>query len=295
MKKKKFIQKVPWQSSVWNVQQHVLYVSVIISWAHCHYSSSQNWRSACVSLEVQTIPPATDTSLEANLARIKLFRNEVYGHMSTSECKTGKMTWTHTVNISVSHVSLNTAHSLGNRFFSSHSIARNGGVSWWMLTIPWHMTSNAPLPSNHWRHISATRGTKKLQMPGVSLFDWCIILSSLLIWPSDSIPQWYWTLQNAQRFVLFVIKTQYWKISSVRNRLFDHKSLLFSLSMQPQTAFAILSYGKRNFAEAEGRKTEIGERCTRRRRGGGRGKKFHTGPERRNLAKETENRIRLHK
>ena len=62
----------------------------------------------------------------------------------------------------------------------------------------------------------------------------------------------------------------------------------FSLSKQPLTAFAILSYGKRDFAEAEGRKTEIGERCTRRRRGGGRGKKFYLGPERRNLAKETE-------
>ena len=31
-----------------------------------------------------TIPPATDTSLEANLARIKLFRNELYGHVSTT-------------------------------------------------------------------------------------------------------------------------------------------------------------------------------------------------------------------
>ena len=49
--------------------------------------------------------------------------------------------------------------------------------------------------------------------------------------------------------------------------------LPFSLSIQPLTAFAILSYGKRDFAEAEGRKTEIGERCTRRRRGGGWGKK----------------------
>ena len=63
----------------------------------------------------------------------------------------------------------------------------------------------------------------------------------------------------------------------------------FSLSIQPLTAFAILSYGKRDFAEAEGRKTEIEERCMRRRRGGGRGKKFNAGPEGRNLAKETEN------
>ena len=63
----------------------------------------------------------------------------------------------------------------------------------------------------------------------------------------------------------------------------------FSLSIQPLTAFAILSYGKRDFAEAEGRKTEIEERCMRRRRGGGRGKKFNAGSEGRNLAKETEN------
>ena len=49
-------------------------------------------------------------------------------------------------------------------------------------------------------------------------------------------------------------------------------SVPFSLSKQPLTAFAILRYGKRDFAEAEGRKTEIGERYTRRRRGGGRGK-----------------------
>ena len=63
----------------------------------------------------------------------------------------------------------------------------------------------------------------------------------------------------------------------------------FSLSIQPLTAFAILSYGKRDFAEAEGRKTEIEERCMRRRRGGGRGKKLNAGPEGRNLAKEPEN------
>ena len=30
------------------------------------------------------MPPASDTSLEANLARIKLFRNELYGHVSTT-------------------------------------------------------------------------------------------------------------------------------------------------------------------------------------------------------------------
>ena len=70
-------------------------------------------------------------------------------------------------------------------------------------------------------------------------------------------------------------------------------SLPFSLSIQPLTAFAILSYGKRDFAKAEGRKTEIRERCKRRRRGGGRGKKFHTGPERRSLAKWTENQRRF--
>ena len=63
----------------------------------------------------------------------------------------------------------------------------------------------------------------------------------------------------------------------------------FSLSIQPLTAFAKLSYEKRHSAEAEGRKTEIEERCMRRRRGGGRGKKFNAGPEGHNLAKETEN------
>ena len=68
----------------------------------------------------------------------------------------------------------------------------------------------------------------------------------------------------------------------------------FSLSIQPLTAFAKLSYRKRDFAEAEGRKTEIEERCVRRRRGGGRGQKFNAGPEGRNLAKETENQG-LHK
>ena len=36
-------------------------------------------------------------------------------------------------------------------------------------------------------------------------------------------------------------------------------SVPFSLSKQPLTAFAILSYGKRDFAEAEGRKTEKGK------------------------------------
>ena len=81
----------------------------------------------------------------------------------------------------------------------------------------------------------------------------------------------------------FLVLHKFWEIGTAF-------SLPFSLSIQPLTAFAILSYGKRDFAEAEGRKTEIGERCTPRRRGGGRGKKIHTGPERRNLAKETENR-----
>ena len=62
----------------------------------------------------------------------------------------------------------------------------------------------------------------------------------------------------------------------------------FPLSIQPLTAFAKLSYGRRDFTEAEGLQTEIGERCRRRRRGGGRGKKFHTGPEGRNLAKDQD-------
>lgn len=30
-------------------------------------------------------PPLSDTSLEANLARVKFFRNELYGHVSTTE------------------------------------------------------------------------------------------------------------------------------------------------------------------------------------------------------------------
>ena len=52
-----------------------------------------------------------------------------------------------------------------------------------------------------------------------------------------------------------------------------------------------------SFAEAEGRKTEIGERCTRRRRGGGRGKKFHTGPESNGVTwrKRPKTREGLHK
>ena len=54
----------------------------------------------------------------------------------------------------------------------------------------------------------------------------------------------------------------------------EEDRLPFSLSMQPLAAFAILSYGKRDFAE--GRKTEIWEKCTRRRRGGGRGQKKFT-------------------
>ena len=41
------------------------------------------------------------------------------------------------------------------------------------------------------------------------------------------------------------------------------------------TAFAKLSYGKRDFAKAEGRKTENGEGDTRRRRGSGRVKKYN--------------------
>ena len=50
----------------------------------------------------------------------------------------------------------------------------------------------------------------------------------------------------------------------------------FSLSEQPLiTAFGKLSYGKRDFAKAEGRKTENGEGDTRRRRGGGRVKKYN--------------------
>ena len=50
----------------------------------------------------------------------------------------------------------------------------------------------------------------------------------------------------------------------------DFNSMPFSLSLQPLTAFAELSYGRRDFAKTEGRKTEKGEVSrTRRRRGGG--------------------------
>ena len=66
-------------------------------------------------------------------------------------------------------------------------------------------------------------------------------------------------------------------------------SLPFSLSIQPLTAFAILSYGQRDSAKAGGRKTEMGENRMRRRRGGGRVKKCKAGPTRRYLAKEAEN------
>ena len=51
--------------------------------------------------------------------------------------------------------------------------------------------------------------------------------------------------------------------------------------------------GSEIFQRLEGRKTEIEERCMRRRRGGGRGKKFNAGPEGRNLAKETGNQRRF--
>ena len=44
----------------------------------------------------------------------------------------------------------------------------------------------------------------------------------------------------------------------------------YSLSEQPLTAFVKLSYGKRDFAKAEGRKRDKEERDTRCRRGGGR-------------------------
>ena len=68
----------------------------------------------------------------------------------------------------------------------------------------------------------------------------------------------------------------------------------FSLSKQPLTAFAILSFGKQDFAEAEGRKTEIGEgKMHASPKGRWEGQKFYTGPERRNLAKETENQRRF--
>ena len=44
----------------------------------------------------------------------------------------------------------------------------------------------------------------------------------------------------------------------------------YSLSEQPLNAFVKLSYGKRDFAKAAGRKTENGEGDTRRQRASGR-------------------------
>ena len=69
----------------------------------------------------------------------------------------------------------------------------------------------------------------------------------------------------------------------------------FSLSIQPLTAFAILSYGKRDFAEAEGRKTEIEERCMRRRREGGRGKNLTLDQKGVTWRKRPKTREGLHK
>ena len=86
------------------------------------------------------------------------------------------------------------------------------------------------------------------------------------------------------------MKPYVWNSLKADYNLKSDNSRTFSLSIQPLTALTKkLGYGKRDFAEAEGRKTEIEERCMRRRRGGGRGKKFNAGPEGRNLAKETEN------
>ena len=52
--------------------------------------------------------------------------------------------------------------------------------------------------------------------------------------------------------------------------MLDHYRTPFPLSEQPLTAIAKQSYGKRDFAKAEGRKTEKGEGDTRRRTRGGR-------------------------
>ena len=59
----------------------------------------------------------------------------------------------------------------------------------------------------------------------------------------------------------------------------------YSLSEQPLTAFVKLS-GKRDFANAEGCKTDKGEGDTLRRRGGGRVENNNPGLERRYVAKE---------
>ena len=52
--------------------------------------------------------------------------------------------------------------------------------------------------------------------------------------------------------------------------MLDHHCTPFPLSEQPLTAIAKKSYGKRDFAKAEGRKTGNGEGDTRRPTGGGR-------------------------
>ena len=61
----------------------------------------------------------------------------------------------------------------------------------------------------------------------------------------------------------------------------------FSLSLQPLTAFAELSYGRRDFAKTEGRKTERKGRTRRRIKGRWVGKKHSEIQERRNLARRT--------
>ena len=49
--------------------------------------------------------------------------------------------------------------------------------------------------------------------------------------------------------------------------MLDHYRIPFPLSEQPLTAITKKSYGKRDFAKAEGRKTENGQGDTRRRTG----------------------------
>lgn len=52
----------------------------------------------------QKLPPSSDTSLEANLARVKFYRNEMYGHVTTTGIQTAEFNakWTAISNVLVS-------------------------------------------------------------------------------------------------------------------------------------------------------------------------------------------------
>lgn len=67
------------------------------------------------------------------------------------------------------------------------------------------------------------------------------------------------------------------------------ESKTFSLSIQPLTALAQRSYGERDFAKAEVRKTEKRKGGERRRREGGRVKKSVAAQDHLTLSRVTEN------